>query len=100
MTVDIFDIFDDLTPSRIEGYTNFDRFRDFRAVFLTSDQGKRVLNEILMWTGLFAKTISSNPVDSYASHIRMGERNIGVKLIETLNLEPVQKPDRVITEEE
>lgn len=72
-----------------ERYTAQDRYRDFRAVFFgqsTPEQGKRVLWQILCWCRLFRPV--SAPGDPHETYRRDGERNIGLKIVMTLNAEP------------
>lgn len=77
-----------------EGYTPMDRYRDFRKVFLGSEEGKRVLREVLSWGRMFSSPVIGNPVDPYRMSIAFGERNIGLKLLSTINYEPTEKPKR------
>jgi len=69
-------------------YNDADRYRDFRQVFLATVQGRRVLYEIFTWANLFRTVFI--PGDPYATHYRDGERNIGLKILATLNAEPVE----------
>jgi hypothetical protein len=55
---------------------------EFRALFLGSPRGKRVLYEILSWAGMFRPSFV--PGDAYATHYRDGERNIGLRLLAML----------------
>lgn len=83
------------------GYSDADRYRDFRQVFLATDQGRRVLYEIFSWANLFRAVFI--PGDPYATHYRDGERNIGLKILATLNAEPAPQPiqaDTYITQTE
>lgn len=67
-------------------YDHEDRRRDFQAVFLGSDAGKRVLYEVLAWSHVFASTFV--PGDSHATHWREGGRDIGLRILAALNQEP------------
>jgi hypothetical protein len=81
-------LFADLARAHVGiGYGDADRYRDFRQVFLATDQGRRVLYEIFTWANLFRAVFI--PGDPYATHYRDGERNIGLKILATLNAEPV-----------
>ena len=44
----------------VEGYAPMDRYRDFKKVFST-DEGKRVLREILSWAVYFDRRHSGTP---------------------------------------
>ncbi len=75
-----------------EGYTAQDKYRDFRRVLLGSDDGKRVLREILAWGHQLQPSAVGRPIDGLATHFRDGERNIGIKLLKTLLIEPKEGP--------
>ncbi len=75
-----------------EGYSPDDKYRDFRQVLLGSDAGKRVLREILTWTHTLRSSVIGRPIDPYLTHVHEGERNIGIKLQNTLLFEPKAKP--------
>lgn len=79
-------------PSQ-EGYTAMDCYRDFRKVFGT-DEGKRVLREILSWGRIFRSPVLGKPIDPYAMAVAFGERNIAIKLLTTINNEPPDKPQK------
>ena len=75
--------------------TAIDRYRDFRAVFGT-DQGKRVLLEILAWGHMFRRSYPPGGViDPLRMAIAEGERSIAIKTLETMQREPPQNlPER------
>ena len=79
-------------PAR-EGYTPVDRYRDFRKVFGT-DEGKRVLSEILSWGRILRVPVLGKPIDPYAMAVAFGERNLALKLMAAVNIEPPDKPQR------
>lgn len=87
---DLFDALADL-PS-LENYTPKDRYRDFRKVFMGSEEGKRTLKEILSWGRMFRPAVVTAPVDPYLTHVREGERNICLKLMHTVYNEPPEPP--------
>ena len=91
---DILDILGSL-PSQ-EGYSPMDRYRDFRKVEST-DEGKRVLREILSWGRMFRAPILGKPIDPYAMAVAFGERNIALKLLATLYNEPKEQLSRSTT---
>ena len=70
-------------------YSDPDRYKDFRAVFLSHPRGKKVLYEILTWAHMFQPVFV--PGDAYATHYRDGERNIGLKIMTVLNAEPSEQ---------
>lgn len=82
-----------------EGYTPNDRFHDFKKLF-TSDEGKRALREILSWCHLLKPSVIGSPVDSHLMAMREGERNIGLRLLATINNEPRPRPERTIRQKE
>lgn len=75
-------------------YSDQDRYADFRAVFMGSDQGKRVMREILSWGRMFKPAAVGAPVDPYLMAMREGERNIALRLLATVHNEPKGKPQR------
>lgn len=90
-----FDLIKSLPSDR--NYTAMDKYRDFRRVFLGSEEGQRVLCEILSWGHLFSTPAFGRPVDSYAMAISTGEENIARRLLVTINREPKERPKRANT---
>ena len=76
-----------------EGYTPMDRYRDFKKVFGTED-GKRVLREIISWGRLLKTPMMGNPIDPYAMAVAFGERNLASKIMAAIHNEPPDKPQR------
>jgi hypothetical protein len=77
------------------GYTTLDRYRDFRAVFLGSDQGKRVLHQILDLCHVFEPSIDPQaPIDPLMTHARDGERTAALAVLRILAEEPAARPSR------
>lgn len=72
--------------------TDIDRRRDFRAVFLGSAAGRRVLYEILAWSRVFASTFV--PGDAFATHWREGGRDVGLRILAVLDADRMS-PDAV-----
>ena len=79
-----------------QGYNPIDRYHDFRRVFYSSPEGQRVLAEILYWGHMLRPDVLSKPIDPYLSHIRMGERNVALRLLATVNNEPKGKPAEAV----
>ena len=83
-------LFADLSKSHSgQSYDAVTRYRDFREVFLSHPQGKKVLFEILTWSHMFQPVFQ--PGDPYATHYRDGERNIGLKIMAAINAEPSEE---------
>jgi hypothetical protein len=82
--------FDGLLRARLgESYGAVERYKDFRAVFLgdsTPEQGNRVLWQIFEWTRMYQRVAA--PGDAHETYFRDGERNIGLRILVALNLEP------------
>lgn len=74
-----------------------DRYRDFRTLFLGSPQGLRVLHELLRQCGVNRNSVRPGPIDPHRVAFNEGARNIGLFLIGTINLEPVEQPARTNT---
>lgn len=70
-------------------YTDIDRYRDFRAVFMgasTAEQGRRVLWQMLEWCRMYRPVaVQGDPHETYR---RDGMRAIGLHVLMTLNAEP------------
>jgi len=61
------------------GYRNSPQMlEDFRGVFLSTPQGKRVFHQIMDWAGILRTAIVKG--DPYATHVREGEKNIGARV--------------------
>ena len=73
-------------------YRNIDRYRDFRRVFLDSEQGMRVLYEILSWGHIFRSTATIANFEPYETMFHDGENNIALRIMSTLNAEPKERP--------
>lgn len=65
-----------------------DRYRDFRRVFL-SDEGKRVLGQIMCWAHCMQST--SDP-DPYQMAILNGQRDLGLMILSAVEIEPKARP--------
>ena len=79
-----------------EGYPPKDKYHDFRKLFTTTPEGKRVFAEILSWGHMFKTSVVGRPVDPNLTHIRDGERNIALRLLATVNNEPSDKPKAAV----
>jgi len=77
----------------LDNYTSRDRYNDFRKVFST-DEGRRVLKELLSWGRMFRPSVFGSPVDPYLTHIREGERNFALRLLSTYSTDPPEQKDR------
>jgi len=74
--------------------TPLDRYREFRAVFLGTDQGQRVLHDILRFCRMRSTSIEGAPIDPYRTHVLEGQRNVGIWLTIVLYREPKELPSR------
>ena len=75
-------------------YPPADRYHDFRRVFLGTDEGRRVLREIVAWGRLLRAPAMSSPIDTSAFLIQEGERNIVRRLLSTVTTEPPKQTER------
>ena len=89
------DIFDTLAslPSS-DGYTTNDLYRDFRLVFFGTDEGKRVLRNILQLGCVFSEPELPNPIDPYALAQSRGRRWLALKILQVAQFEPKDKPQQ------
>lgn len=82
-----------LGRSRVgENYTDIDRYRDFRRVFLDTPRGRRVLWQLFEMGNLFAP-VAVLPADPYAAYHRDGARNLALNILAILNADPNAIPD-------
>lgn len=88
------DILSDLAALPSGNYLQKDRYRDFRKIFMGSDEGKRVLREIVSWGRLLNEPKLPHPIDPYRLAIREGEKNIVRRLIATIYTEPPELPSQ------
>ncbi len=87
------DLLDEITKlSTTDNYSPKDRYHDFRRIFMQTDEGRRVLREILSWGGMFRSPVLANPIDPYRTHVLMGQRNIALKLLDVVYVEPKEQP--------
>jgi hypothetical protein len=72
-----------------KNYKPMDRYRDFRRVFLDTDEGRRVLQEIFSFCGMFRPITN---LETNGAFFHEGERNIALKIMTTMNAEPKERP--------
>ena len=96
MTFDVLDFISGQTTATSSKYNSLDRYRDFRKVFLETEEGKRVLREILCWAKLLMVTSAGKPIDPLELAKREGHKELGCKLLSTIYIEPAPKPDRAV----
>lgn len=75
-----------------QGYAPMDRYRDFRRVFLSDEQGRRVLYEILSFCGMFRSAAPRANFDSHHTMFLNGQQDIAFRLLATMNAEPKARP--------
>ncbi len=86
---------EELAAALLSGYSNMDRYREFRRLFLGSEEGKRVLHQILSWGGFYRSSWggASNPeFNPYRAALCDGEKNLALKILSAMNAEPSQLP--------
>lgn len=82
-------------------YAETERWRDFRAVFLGSDAGRRVFRELLAWGHMFRPSFAAGgAIDAYRMAVHEGERNLALKLLATVSREPPARPARAKSQRE
>ena len=94
MTDDVAALYLELLQAQLEGYTAMDRYRDFRAVFLGSDQGKRVLAEILRLGHAFRSAAVQGVYDTNRTFFADGQRTLALMIMDLARLEPKPRPAR------
>lgn len=91
---------DDIRTAQVGHYSRSGRYRDFRAVFQghsTPAQGRRVLWQIFFWGRMYAPVAVSG--DPHMTYFRDGERNIGLRIMQTMNMEPGERADKAISQQ-
>ena len=66
-----------------------DACRDFRAVFLSDERGRKVLSQILAWGHIMGPTFDPDPYQMAALN---GERNLALRVLSTIEVEPPARP--------
>lgn len=82
-----------------EEYEPVDRYNDFRKVFLETEQGRRVLRQVLGWGHLLKSHFVNmpRPIDPYSIIGFEGERNLALRIFSVMLVEPTKKPDKQTT---
>lgn len=78
-----------------KGYSqknSMDRYRDFRRVFLDSEQGRRVLYELLSWGHTFRSPAKISNFQTNETFFHDGEAHFAKMIISTMNAEPKARP--------
>ena len=75
-----------------KAYKPMDRYRDFRRLFLDSEQGRRVLYEILRWGNMFRPSAPMANFDPHETMFHDGERNVALRIMSTMHAEPRERP--------
>jgi hypothetical protein len=73
--------------SGVENRTKVDRYRDFQKVFMGSDEGKRVLHDILGFAKLSAPIAPPFPetIDIHRMLVLEGGRELAIQILSTLH---------------
>ena len=74
-----------------KGYSKMDRYKDFRRLFLDTEEGKRVLYEILSFCGMFRSAAPAANFDPYQTMFLNGQQDIAFRLLATMNAEPKER---------
>lgn len=75
-------------------YTEIDRYRDFRELFLGSDRGKRVLWQLMGFGHMFRSTAALAGHETNKAFFHDGERNVALRIFNTVHVEPKARPTR------
>lgn len=79
----------ELKTAQLGSYNRMQRYRDFRLVFMGTPEGKRVLNQIMAWGRVYGNLIEKGSSDD--TYIHLGERELVIKVLRVINLEPSEK---------
>lgn len=94
MSDDIFDEIVGLGAVHPGAYPPMERYRDYRAVFMATDQGRRVLQDILLKAGFYHTALMSDPLDMGRVVAREGSRTLALDILNTTFKEPSDAPAR------
>ena len=87
------ELFAEIVKARLgPSYTEIDRYRDFRQLFLSSDQGKRVLYQLLGWGHMVQSSAGLANNETNRTFLIEGERNLALRILRTIYVEPKPKP--------
>ncbi len=81
----------------VAGRTKLDRYKEFNNVFMGSDEGKRVLYEILGMAKLSSRLAppAPHPIDKDRMLIHEGGRQLAADILDVISREPnMEKPER------
>jgi len=67
-------------------------FDDFRKLFFSTEQGRRVFHQIMTWGGQFRTSVVPN--DPYGTHVREGERSLAARILASTLREPKILPEK------
>lgn len=76
-------------PKWFKSYTSRQRAIDYGIVF-SSEEGKRVLNDILRACNVLTHPLELSPVDLNPNNViyREGERSVALRILKILNVDP------------
>ena len=75
-------------------YSHADRYADFRALFLETERGRRVLFEIMSWGHMFRASADIANFETNRTMFADGERNMALRIMTTMNAEPMAMPTK------
>lgn len=79
---------------QLEGYTEKDRFHDFRKTFTETPEGKRALRYILQRGCIFQEPKLMSPIDSHMLAAFRGKRQLALEILSFVNNEPPERPTK------
>ena len=92
MIEEYLEVLADLSVS--ESYNPRDRYNDFRKIFLETEQGRRILKQVLAWGHLLHVSPVRDPVDPWRMVFAEGERNMALRIFSVMLVEPPDKPEK------
>jgi hypothetical protein len=85
---------------RLENYDNKEQYRDFRKVFMGTEEGKRVLRRIMELGSVFQQSALVSPVDPYMLAAFRGRSYLALKILSIVNNEPAEPPTQTTKRED
>ncbi len=89
-------LFDELARAPGEKMSKMDRYQEYRALFLRTDQGRRVLRDMMDEArSLSCPVPKDGQIDPLRAMVRIGEQNTIRNIINAMNAEPSEeRPQR------
>ena len=75
-----------------KAYKPMDKYRAFRRLFLDSEQGRRVLYELMSWGHMYRSPAKMSNFDTNETFFHEGESHFAKLIMSTMHAEPKARP--------